>query len=451
MDRRDNTDSKIIYIAAAILIFSVLAFGTVEIWSIALMEGSVFTLILVWLITFKKEPPIPMRKEERYMIFTLAILLIYIFIQMIPFPQAILRYLSPQSFDIYSFFTLDERLKMSVSINIYNTESEFLRMLAYSLFFLLLSFSIKDMAALQRMMKILIYFGFGLAIFAILQKATWDGKLYWVREITVGFPFGPFVNRNHYAGFIDMIIPLSLGLAFTEKDREKQILYGFFGLIMATSLFISLSRAGIISFFAGIAVFALFLSWDKFSRQKRWVVLLLFVFALFSYLFYLGIDPIIDRFYKTDLTREARFTVWSGTLNAFKDFYLTGSGLGTFINIFPLYAPKDMGIIYDHAHNDYLEFILEAGIVGTVLLLLFLFFFIRCIIRGKWLWETGIVRMSIVSSITTMVVHSIFDFNLHIPSNALMLSAIFGMAVASSRMGHHRSPDLSAIKADNNS
>jgi O-antigen ligase len=451
MDRRDNPDSKIIYIAAAILIFSVLAFGTVEIWSIALMEGSVFTLILLWLITYRKEPPISMRKEERYMIFTLVILLIYILIQMIPFPQALLKYLSPRSFDIYSFFTLDERLKMSISINTYNTGSEFLRILAYSLFFLLLSFSIKDMAALQRMMKILTFFGFVLAIFAILQKATWDGKLYWVREITIGSPFGPFVNRNHYAGFIDMIIPLSLGLVFTIKDREKQILYGFFSLVMGISIFLSLSRGGIISFFAGVAVFAIFLSWEKFGIQKRWVVLLSFVFALFSYLLYLGIDPIIDRFYETDLTREDRFTVWLGALNAFKDFYLTGSGLGTFINIFPLYALKDMGVIYDHAHSDYLEFILEAGIVGTVLLLLFLFFFVRCIIRGKWLWETGIIRMSIVSSITTMVVHSIFDFNLHIPSNALMLSAIFGMAVASSRMGHHRSSDLSTIKADKNS
>jgi len=451
MDRRDNPYSKIIYIASAILIFSVLAFGTVEIWAIALMEFSVFTLTLVWLITLKKEPPLPVSKEERYMIFTLAIFLIYIFIQMLPFPQAILRYLSPQSFDIYSFFTLDKRLKMYISINIYNTESEFLRMLAYSLFFLLLSFGIKDMAALQRMMKILTYFGFVLAIFAILQKATWNGKLYWIREVTVGSPFGPFVNRNHYAGLMDMIMPLSLGLIFTVKDREKQILYGFFGLIMGISIFFSLSRGGIISFFVGVAVFALFLSWDKFSRQKRWVVLLFFVFALFSYLLYLGIDPIIDRFYKTDLTREARFTVWSGTLNAFKDFYLTGSGLGTFINIFPLYAPRDMGAIYDHVHNDYLEFILEAGIVGTVLLVLFLFFFVRCIIRGKWLWETGIVRMSILSSITTMVVHSIFDFNLHIPSNALMISAIFGMAVASSRMGHHRSQVISTTKADRNS
>ena len=451
MDRRDQPDSKLMYCAAAILILSVLFFGSVEIWFIAFMEASVFTLIVIWIFKQRKEPSLNMNKEEKYMLVALFGFLTYVFIQMLPFPQAVLKYLSPRSFDLYSFFTTDTNPNMSISLYTYKTGSEFLRILTYSLFFLFLSFSIKDMATLQRMIKILIYFGFGLAIFAILQKATWNGKLYWLREITVGNPFGPFVNRNHYAGLIGMLIPLSLGLAFTRKEKEKQLLYGFFSLIMAVSLFLSLSRAGIISFFAGIIVFALFLSWDKFRGKKRWVLLSFFIFTLFLYLFYLGLDPIIDRFYKTDLTSEARFIVWSGTWNAFKDFYLTGSGLGTFINIFPLYPPKDMGVIYDHAHNDYLEFILETGIIGTVLLFLFIFFFIRCMAKGKWWWETGIIRMSILSSITTMVVHSIFDFNLHIPSNALMFSAICGMAVAASRMQSQRSLEPSTIKLRGNS
>jgi len=284
--------------------------------------------------------------------------------------------------------------------------------------------------------RILVYFGFGLAIFAIIQKATWNGKLYWFRELSLGGePFDPFVNRNHYAGFINMLIPLSLGLAFMRRSREKQILFGFFGIIMAVSLFISLSRGGIISFFAGITVFALLFSWDRFRAKKRWA-LAFFIFAVFLYLLYLGIDPIIDRFYKTDLAREDRFAVWSATLNAFKDFYLTGSGLGTFINIFPFYTPQniDINVIFDHAHNDYLEFILEAGIIGTILRLLFLYFFIRCMVSSRWDRYTGIFRVSLLSSIATMVVHRSSDFNLHIPSNALMLSAVFGMAVAASRL-----------------
>lgn len=135
-----------------------------------------------------------------------------------------------------------------------------------------------------------------------------------------------------------------------SKTLKNNVVFG--GMFFAN--FISLSRGGIssiISFFAGITVFALLFSWDRFRAKKRWA-LAFFIFAVFLYLLYLGIDPVIERFYKTDITREDRLAVWSATFNAFKDFYLTGSGLGTFINTFPLYSPENYGIIYDHAHND---------------------------------------------------------------------------------------------------
>jgi len=448
MDRRDKPDTALVIITSAILIFSVLFFGSVEIWSSALIEVCVFTLIIIWLvIRAKTGHPLHADKtvisrKERYMFIALFGLLAYIIIQMLPFPSTILKYIAPKSFELYSFYSVDKNPGMYISLYAYKTQIEFLRVVTYSLFFTLLAFSIKDMHTLGWLLKILSYFGFGLAIFAIIQKATWNGGIYWFRELTQGgSPFGPFVNRNHYAGFIGMLIPLTLGLAFTRKRRERKILFGFFALIMSVSLFFSLSRAGIISFFAGIAVFGLFLSRDKFRAKKRWA-LAAFIFVLFLYLFYLGIDPVIDRFYKTDITSEERFAVWTETLNAFKDFYLTGSGLGTFINVFLFYSPGAITSIYDHAHNDYLEFILEAGIIGAVLLLLFLFFFVRNIFGGSWDGRIGIFKISMLSSITTIAVHSIFDFNLHIPSNALMLSSVFGMAFAVSKMGQEISPDV---------
>ncbi|MEW6417110.1 MAG: O-antigen ligase family protein [Nitrospirota bacterium] len=433
MDRQNKPDSKIVIIAITILIFSILCFGAVEVWSSVLLEASVFILALLWLISRRKEHFLTPSKEEKYMLAILLGFLAYTFIQMLPHSPAILKYLSPESFKLYSFYAVDKEPHMSVSLHPSKTHVEFLRMLTYSLFFFLLSFSIKDMATIQRMLKILSYFGFGLAVFAIIQKATWSGKIYWFREISAGSPFGPFVNRNHYAGLIGMLIPLGLGVVFTRRSRERKIFFGFLSLIMVVSLFLSLSRGGIISFFTGIAVFALLVSKDKFRAKKIWA-LGAFIFVLFLYLLYLGIDPIIDRFYKTDITTEERLVVWSATLKAFKDFYLTGSGLGTFINIFPLYSPEGILALYDHAHNDYLEFILEAGIIGTAFLLLFLVFFIRYMNKVRWEGHRGIIKISLISSITTMAVHSIFDFNLHIPSNALMLSAVFAMAVACSRI-----------------
>src|SRR4030042_6222050 len=242
MDRRDQPDSKIIVIASVILIFSVLCFGSVEIWASAIVEASVLTLVLIWLIRNRIKHPQNtdikiIRREEKYMLIALFGLLAYIFIQMLPFPSAVLRYISSKSFELYSFYAVDKKPLMHISLYSYNTGIEFLSLLTYSLFFILLAFSIKDMRSLVRLLKILSYFGFVLAVFAILQKATWHDKIYWSRQVYEGTPFGPFGNRNHYAGFIGLLIPLTLGLAFTRRRKERKILFGFFGVIMALSLF----------------------------------------------------------------------------------------------------------------------------------------------------------------------------------------------------------------------
>lgn len=452
MDRRNKSGSKIIFTATAVIIFSVLFFGSVEVWSTALFEAGFLSLFVIWLILREKPEASAelenegRRKRESRIFLALAGILFYAAIQTAPMPFQILKIISPRAFELYSYYAVDKNPSMHISLYAYKTQVEFIRLLACSLCFTLFAAGIKDARDLDRVLRTLAYFGFGLAVFSLLQTAAWNGKLYWFREITGSSPFGPFVNRNHYAGLIGLLIPLTLGLAFTRKRRERQLLFGFMSLIMSVSLFLSLSRGGIISFFAGIALFALLLSWNKLGVKRRWWPLAAFIFILFFYLLYLGIDPVIDRFYKTDISKEARFAVWAETLRAFKDFYLTGCGLGTFLYVFPFYSPEAVTLIYDHAHNDYLEFILEAGITGVVLLLTFLFFLFNCIFKGTREGYGGIIRISMLSAISTMAVHSIFDFNLHIPSNALMLSAISGMALANSRMGAEISDEAAAPK-----
>lgn len=440
MDRRDHTGTKIAVIAPSLIIFSVLSFGAVELWSLTVLQVSVLSLCMYQLIVRRaaveeSETVNPAGgTQEKLLFISLALLFGFLAVQMIPFPQAVLEYLSPRSSELYSFYAVDVNAPGHISIHVYRTQVEFFRMATYAAFFVLLAYGMRDRHAVEKMLMILAYFGFGLAIFAILQKAAWNGKIYWIRDIPQCSPFGPFLNRNHYAGLMGMLVPLTLGLAFTRRRRERQLLFGFFGVIMSVSLFLSLSRAGIVSFLVGISVFALFFFWKKFKAKKIWA-LASFLLVVFLYLLYIGIDPVIDRFYKTDITREARIAVWAETLRAFSDFSLTGSGLGTFLDVFQLYSPEPIVLLYDHAHNDYLEFILETGAIGGVLLLSVLILLMICITRGKWDGKTGFLKLSFLSSIVTISVHSVFDFNLHIPSNALMLAAIFGMAFANSRIG----------------
>lgn len=99
-----------------------------------------------------------------------------------------------------------------------------------------------------------------------------------------------------------------------------------------------------------------------------------------------------------------------------------------------MYSSEATTSIYDHAHNDYLEFLLEAGIISSILLTVFVFLFFSFSFKGSYEGRNGIIKISMISSIVSIAVHSVFDFNLHITSNASMLSAIFGMAFANARI-----------------
>ena len=429
-----------------ILMLSVLLFGSVEIWSATAVQLSIFTIGLIWMLRGEyRKYDIP--GTVRLLSITLVIFIIYGILQAVPLPSSVLKLISPHSFELQSFYSVSPENTMSISLNRYRTVYETIKGAAFLIVFTISATSLSERDALKDTLKTFTVFGFFLAIFALVQKATSSNSIYWFRELTLGGnPFGPFVNRNHFAGLIGMLIPLGLGLAITEREKEKKLLFGFMTVIMAVSLFFSLSRGGTISFFAGVALFmVLMFQYDKGSR-KLWMIGF-FVAVVLCYVMYLGIAPLIERFYKTDISGEERIVVWSATWTAVRDFWLTGSGLGSFINMFPLYSPPSVqGGIYEYAHNDYLEFFLETGFAGTIFLLVFLALLLYTVIRNPLRNRIGVLRTAALTSAFTMMVHSIFDFNLHILSNMLIFACVLGMIAGMSSMKDNlkeRGPELS--------
>src|SRR5262249_53508659 len=127
------------------------------------------------------------------------------------------------------------------------------------LFFLLISFVIAAnfLASRGRLSKLagfLTIFGLAIAVFALVQHFTWNGKLYWIRPNSVSIsPFGPFVNHNHFAGYMELLIPVPIALIITRSiRRETRLLYGFAAAAMGIALVASLSRGGMISLAASL-------------------------------------------------------------------------------------------------------------------------------------------------------------------------------------------------------
>lgn len=416
-------------ILAFIVMASALLFGAVEIWSSAAMLALVYTLGLVWVLS-RGYDDYSAPRHTKVLIATGLAFTLYACLQLVPLPLFVLKLLSPESSRLREFYALQPSGSGGISLVPHRGLLEVLKTVA---FFTVFSVSSVYFISRDRMKSFIIalsLFGFCLAVFAIVQKATWNGRIYWFRELSMGGePFGPFVNRNHFAGFIGMIVPLTLGLAITKHAREKKFLYGFLAVIMSIAVFFSLSRGGIVSFFTGMALFGFLLVATRLQQRKIWLIGIFLVVVL-TYLVWLGVDPIMQRFSQTDISKEQRLIVWSTTLTAAKDFWLTGSGLGTFLHVFPLYSPASVQSIYDHAHNDYLEFLLEAGLVGAVMLVFFAGTLLWSAFRSSFEGRSGIMLMAALSSVTSMAVHSIFDFNLHILSNLILFGAVLGMAAA---------------------
>jgi O-antigen ligase len=415
----------------AVVSVSALLFGAVESWSMAIV-GVITTAAFVpfvgkWKSSGESGP------DTRGIILPALIHLLYPLFQLIPLPLSVLNVFHVK---LRELVTLSPDLAPafhSISVYPFATETELSHLMVYLMVFSMAAFGIRDRHRAFRLMRGLMIFGFVIGIFGIIQRATSNESIYWFRKLSQGgIPFGPFVNRNHFAGFLGMIIPFSVAFASMARSLEKRVMYGFFGIIMAVALFFSLSRGGIISFFGGILVF-LFLVFTKGKSRMKLAPLFIFLFFFAVYLVYLGASPVIERFAKSGVTDAQRLSAWVGTLTAFRDFPLFGSGMGTFPYIFKIYQPEGLPGFWDHAHNDYLELLLEGGIIGVLVLAVFMLSILIRILKAPWDERGTYLGAAFLSSITTMAVHSIVDFNLHIPSNAILFSLILGLAANMSR------------------
>jgi hypothetical protein len=443
-----NYGSKVLTlpnVLITIVIISTLAFGTVEPWSLAIV--GILTAVTFAIFTLRWEgfsEPF----STRFFVLG-AILLAYGLFQLLPLPMKLIETVNPVLPALLSIPPGPAKLLVSdqnpglagqvpafhaISVYPFATEMELSRLVIYLMVFLMAAFGPRTHEDIYSVLRVLVIFGFVLALFAVVQKATWNGKLYWVRELgNRGNPLGPFVNKNHFAGWMCMVAPLSFGLGLMTRSTSRSLRYIFFAVVMAITIFFSLSRGGMISFLVGTATLTLIMGWSA-SLKKRLVPVLIFVFALFIYLIYIGISPIIERFAQSGISSHERLLVWSASISAFRDFPIFGTGLGTFQHIFPMYKPDGITMFYQHAHNDYLEVLFEQGAVGMFLLLLFLFVVARVIVDTRWRGREGTLKAAFAASLVSIAVFSLFDFNLHIPSNAILLSFILGLAVSLSRL-----------------
>ena len=269
--------------------------------------------------------------------------------------------------------------------------------------------------------------GFVISIFGILQHLTSNGKLYWVRGMhESSYLFGPYVNRNHFAGFVELVVPFALvPLALGMVRRQRMMLVGLFSLVPIVALFLSASRGGIISFAVEMALLGGLLAIRKTGTKfmlAGGLVVLLSVLAVT----WIGVGPVLQRFasYKSlDVTEGKRAAMRHDAWQIFLDHPVLGTGLGTLQMVFPAYETLYDGRVVNHAHNDYVELLAETGTLGGICSAWFVgMLFLESLkgLRNLRSSFNSALNLSGLIGCCGILVHSLVDFNLHIPANALL-------------------------------
>lgn len=433
--KTDRLDKTIAVGLLAAVAFTALAHGAVEAWSIAVFEFIIVTLTLLWAVKSFVEKRFELRVSPTAL--PLAAFFLFGLIQSVSVTGADGQ-ISSLSFDV-------EGTQSAVKI----------------LFFLLIAHILAANLFLsaERIRKLTVFltiFGFALAIFGLLQYFTWNGNIYWLRPAFVNTKgvIGPFVNHNHFAGYLELIVPLPIALIVTGAVNKNRLLYGFAAVMMAIAQAASLSRGGIISLVSGLLFIVIagisyarragnsvpksefgggFPANSKRSSLLNFgAVALIFGAVVFGSL-WIGNNSIVERLTKNNVVgadekaesfETSRGWIWNNTITMFQMNPVTGVGMGAFETAYPQYSSDNssLTLTVDRAHNDYLQILSDTGLIGGAIALWFIATLIFVVKRSLGSCEPLRAALAIGcgAAIFSMSVHSVFDFNLQLPSTALL-------------------------------
>jgi len=413
-------------------------------WVRALLAFLVLMLALGWLARciLGRQPYPAILHDARYMLWCGLVWLGYVWLQLVPLPVGLLNILSPQAAHWHLAAAGTTALGAApLSLDPYATLEAACKSTAYLAFFALSLVLLRDRGRIRITAYALIASGVLQALYGTLISLSIPGAV----------ATGTFANRNHYAGYLAMCLAAGIGILIANLSGEQHRSWGRFfrnliqwsispkmalrlGLvIMVVALVLTRSRMGNSSFFISLLITgAIGLLLAK-RATKSMVILLISLIAVDVFLVgtYFGTQRVVERITRTTAQTEDRDEVAGYALNMWKDYPVFGSGLGSFPVVFPRYSAAGTQVAYTHAHNDYLEFAAETGIVGLSLLGLMVSLSFAVALRAQYLRRDPLMRglsFAAIMGILGLMIHSAADFNLQIPANALTFMLLLAFA-----------------------
>jgi len=432
----------VFFLLCAIPIFSTIAFGANDAWALGLLSAFTFLLAAFWLTDawLKKE----FQFNSSTLQMPLAGLILIGIVQLLPFRGANI-----------SSGLLSIPATASLSIAPYSTRLAVVRLLIYFIFFAAALTFINNRKRLRIIVFTIIIFGSLMAFFGILQRLANADGIYGLRPTPHNIPFASFINQHHFAAFMEMTIGITLALIFGQAiKKDKQILLVIAAVVMGIAILLTGSRGGFVSLIAvvGFIVTANLFRKTKSGKssggeenKKSSLRKLTFVggglalmLVLFGAVILLGGDESLLRGIgfqenQPDIT-TGRTHFWQIALKIFFDYPIFGAGLDSFETAFSGYDSWNGTFRVEHAHNDYLQILADAGILGFACVAAFIFLLFKQSLQIIGTASDNFRRNAALGALAGcfgILVHSFFDFPLRTTANAFFFLLFVVIATAS--------------------
>ncbi|HEX5413752.1 MAG TPA: O-antigen ligase family protein [Terriglobia bacterium] len=436
---------------ALILVGSSFAFGGVQPIAYSLAEIFTFLMVVLFLWGQTRQGRISLSLPIWPLLFVL-----FVALQLLPLPQFLLTAVSPARRVSQAWLAPIQHASSwdALSISPAATILDLFKVLAYIGIFVLVIQLFDSARRKSTILTVLIILGCFEAGYGILQYLLgWNTIFGITNPYDSSVAFGTYINRNHFAGLMDLTFPLAFASAFYSyqlwSDPQRRTLstrsggesplgfrivfYLFLVVVMVMGVVFSNSRGGIIA--VSVALIAMSgLTLLKVRRRSWGLVIAGLVTLAVAFCLWIGMGSTVHRFvnmsqaeYEATLRRSM---MWRDTVQLFRHNPILGTGLGTYEDALRPFQTHLVTLTVDHAHNDYLEFASETGLIGFLLLFVPIFWLLaRMIIsflRDHRRYRSAIL-LGCIGSTLGLLIHSLTDFNLQVPANAMIFAAILGV------------------------
>lgn len=391
--------SVLLYGIFGLLLFGPLAFGSVEPWSIFVLEAGSVSLFLLWIAKQLFEGELKVRWNP-------------LFAPMAAFGTLVLAQL------------VFHRTAYS-----HDTISLALQYFCYGLLCFLAAQALMRGSQARILAVVFSIYGASLAAFALIQGISSNGKLYWLRQPRMGgWIYGPYVNHNHYAGLMEMLVPIPLVLALSRLASTKtRATAATIAAVMTGTVFLSGSRGGMLAIIGEFIILGILLVKQKRGLRTA-IGIGLFLTIVAGLLIWVGGPEFSKRIAtvsssRSELSSDVRADINRDGLRMFLKRPVLGWGLGAFPVVYPQFRTFYTNFFINEAHNDYLQLLVEMGLLGFATMGWFLYLAYRNAVRKLANWSaemTGAAALACLLGISGILVHSVVDFNLQIPANAAL-------------------------------